>query len=186
MSDQVTATQAPEEKPADVQATPVPAPEATPKAEAKPAAPPSFFVEPTDRVRVDVDVLWHPESGRPVSVSKVGIGARFEEIEYLKHTVEWFEFSIPGYEDVANYRQRSSVYRREAGGMVVDRGQMRNFLLVWHLRDWSLRGRDGNKVPLVVEEAGCLHDDSVKAAMSVPSGILDAVLSLLEKELMLS
>lgn len=153
---------------------------------AEPIAAPSFFVEDSDRIRIAVDILWDARTGRPSSVSKVGLGIDFKELGYLGHSEEWFEFSVPTYEDITTYRQRSSNFRREANAMVVDKAQLRNFFVVWHLKDWSLRDRKGNKVPLALEENGCLHDDSIAKVMAVPSCIMDVVLSLFEKEIMLT
>lgn len=147
---------------------------------------PSFFVDESDRIRIAIDVIYDKDTGRPTGVSKTDIGIDFKEFEYLSHSEEWFEFSLPTYEDVTTYKQRSSTFRRDANGMVLDKIQFRNFLVVWHLKDWSLRDRKGEKVPLVHEKNGCLHDDSIAVVMKVPTGIMDLVLSQFEKDMMLN
>ena len=47
----------------------------------------------------------------------------------------------------------------------MDAIQMRNFLLVWHLKDWSLRGSDGKKVELKTTEEGALDDETIKKSL---------------------
>lgn len=148
---------------------------------------PSFFVKKTDRHRIEVDILSGKRDGRIMSVSRTGLGLNFEkDFTYLIHEVAWFEFSLPNYEDMSTYRQRSSVWRREAQQSVVDRLQLRNFMLVWHLKDWSLADEEGNKVKLEYEETGALTDECVARVYAVNPTLIDVVLTLLEKDVLLS
>jgi len=152
----------------------------------EPEAMPSFFIQSTDRQRIEIDVLFDKKTGKLTSFSRTGLGLDFTQFEYFGHTVEWFEFSIPTYEDITTYRQRCSVYRREAGKMLVDSVQIRNFLLVWHLKDWSLRGADGKKVELVHTDEGALNDESIKRVYKLPSALLDVLLTAFEKDITLA
>lgn len=149
-------------------------------------AQPSFFIQPTDRHRVEIDVLYDKKTGKLTSFSRAGIGIDFAQFKYFGHTVEWFEFSVPNYEDITNYRQRCSVYRRDAGKMLVDGVQLRNFLLVWHLKDWSLRGSDGKKIELTFTDEGAMSDDVIKQVYKLPASLLDVLLTAFEKEITLA
>ena len=104
---------------------------------------------------------------------------------YLKHDVAWFEFSLPTYEDMSTYRQRSTVWRREAQQSVVDKLQLRNFLLVWHLKDWSLTDAEGRRVALEQEDSGALTDASSARVYAANPTLLDVVLTLFEKDVLL-
>lgn len=148
---------------------------------------PSFFVKKSDRHRVEVDILSSTRDGKIVSVSRVGLGLNFQkEFPYLRHERVWFEFSLPNYEDMTTYRQRSASWKREAQQTIVDKLALRNFMLVWHLKDWSLADESGNKVVLEQEESGALTDDSVAKVYAVSPTLIDVVLTLLEKDILLA
>lgn len=148
---------------------------------------PSFFVEENERTKVVVDILSSKADGKIMSVSRAGLGLNFaKDFAYLKHSMIWFDFTVPSYEDMSTYRQRSASYRREAGQMLVDRLQLRNFLLVWHLKDWSLMDKQGKKIELKHDEGGSLSDESLKRVYSFHSTILDVVLTIFEKDILLT
>jgi len=147
---------------------------------------PSFFVEKDDRIKVEVDVLASKQDGRIVSVSRKGLGIDFGEFDYLYHSVEEFEFSTPTYDEMSTYRQRSTVFKGEAQQMVVDRVQMRNYFLVWHLKDWTLKDRKGEKVELEHDKDGSLKDGSMKMVYSVQPTLIDVVMTLFEKDMLLT
>jgi hypothetical protein len=150
-----------------------------------PMAEPSFFVEADDVRRIVVDVLCSKRDGKVLSVSRAGIGVDYGQFKYLRHTQEWFEFSVPSYEDMQNYRRNSSIYRQDSAQLVVDRMQLRNFFLVWHLKEWSLRDRKGAAVELKHEKSGAVTDASIKRVYAVHPTILDIVLTVFEKEILL-
>jgi hypothetical protein len=110
----------------------------------------------------------------------------FESFEHLGHTSEWFEFAVPNYDQISTYRQRSSSYRKDAQRTVVDSAQFRSFLVVWHLKDWSLRNADGEKAALSEDKNGTLSQKSIEKVYSIAPAIMDAVLTALERRLMLS
>lgn len=149
-------------------------------------AAPSFFVDREENHRVEVDILTRKNDGRVVSVARTGIGMDYKQFDRLQHCQEWFEFTMPDYDQMANYRQKAAVYRREAESMMVDKIQLRNFLLVWHLKDWSLRGKDGKKVELKLDEDGSLSEGSIERVYAIHTTILDIVLTVFEKDLLLT
>jgi hypothetical protein len=152
----------------------------------EPTVAPSFFIDTTKRHSIKVDILCSKKDGQVLSVSRVGLGIDYNEFKYLNHVEEWFEFTIPTYEDMSTYRQRCGTYRAEAQQVLIDRLQLRNFMLVWHLKDWSLRTPDGKKVPLAHDENGSLSDESLKMVYKTHTTILDVVLTIFEKDLLLT
>lgn len=153
----------------------------------KPAVRPSFFVKKTARHVVKLDVLSDKADGRVVSVSKAGLGIDFDaDFPFLTHTELTFEFSVPNYEDMSTYRQRSSMFRREAQQVIVDKLQLRNFLLVWHLKDWNLTDDEGKKVELTFDPNGSLSEDSLAMVYAVSPTLLDVVMTFYEKDILLT
>lgn len=150
----------------------------------KPARIPSFFIEDDDRIRVEVDILFLKDTGKLVSVARKGLLDE-SDFKVLGLTSEWFEFSPAGYEDMSGYRQRCSVFRREAGRMLTDPIGLRNYLVVWHLKDWSMRDRKGVKMPLSFAPSGALDDGSIKRVYKMNTTLLDVVLTLFEKDMMM-
>ena len=152
----------------------------------KPAAKPSFFVKKTARHTISVDVLTSKDDGRIVSVSRTGLGIDFgKDFSYMVHTKLDFFFSMPNYEDMSTYRQRSSVYRKEVQQMMVDKLSIRNFLLVWHLKDWNMTDEAGNKIVLTFDHNGTLSDESTAAVYALSPTLMDVVMTVLEKDLLL-
>jgi len=157
------------------------------KSEDKPVAKPSFFVKKSSRHIILMDVLTSKDDGRIVSVSRSGLGINFEQdFPFMLHTELRFEFSLPNYEDMSTYRQRSSVYRREAQQVIVDRLQLRNFLVVWHLKDWSLTDDNGSKIELRFDDNGSMSEDSLALVYALSPTLLDVVMTIYEKDVLLT
>jgi hypothetical protein len=147
---------------------------------------PAFFVDEEEKSRVEVDVLFDKNTGKLLSISKTGLGVDFKVYEYLGHVMEWFEFTQPTYDDLSTYRQRCSVYNKVAQKLFIDATQLRNFLLVWHLKDWSLKDKNGNKVELKLDEDGSLSKESMETVYKTFPTLLDVVLTVFEKDIMLA
>ena len=145
---------------------------------------PSFFVEDEDRLTVEVDILFEKKTGKLVSVSRSGL-INEEEFQTLGYCKETFSFKPVGYEQMSNYRQRCSVFRRDAGRALTDPIALRNYLIVWHLKDWTMRDRKGNKIELKFNENGALDDESIQQVYKTNTTMLDVVLTLFEKDMMM-
>lgn len=157
------------------------------KVEPKPDVKPSFFVKKSARHMVVMDVLTSKEDGRVVSVSKSGLGIDFlKDFPFLTHTELRFEFSIPNFEDLSTYRQRSAVFRREAQQVIVDKLQLRNFLLVWHLKSWNLTDEEGKSLELKLDPNGSLADESLALVYALSPTLLDVVMTIYEKDILLT
>jgi hypothetical protein len=148
---------------------------------------PSFFVDPDATDRIYVDILYEKDSGKIVSASSKGIieASDLEKLEHIGYTSEWFEFTLPNYDQVASYRQRSSVFRSEAGKAIVDQTQFRRFLIVWHLKKWSLRDGSNQEVALTMDKNGTLDQKSIEKVYSISPALMDVVMTALERKLLL-
>jgi hypothetical protein len=147
---------------------------------------PSFFVDTEEKSRVDVDILFDKTTGKLLSISKTGLGVDFSVYNYLGYVKEYFDFTQPTYDDLSTYRQRCSVYNKVAQRLFVDSTQLRNFLLVWHLKDWSLKDKNGNKVELKHDDDGSLSKESMDIVYKTFPTLLDVVLTIFEKDIMLA
>jgi hypothetical protein len=147
---------------------------------------PSFFIDKSSKHRIEIDILSSKEDGKIMSVSRTGLGLNFsEEFGYLRHTQAWFDFTLPTYEDMSSYRARCATFRREVGQLLVDKLQLRNYMLVWHLKDWSLQDKDG-KIELNFDKDGSLDTGSVQKVYSLHPTIIDVMLTIFEKDILLT
>jgi hypothetical protein len=146
---------------------------------------PSFFIDEDDTQDIKVDILSDRENGKILSISRAGL-VDMSEFEYLTATEVKFTFSVPTYDDIIKYRQECRTFDRDANKSIVDNVQMRNFYLVWHLKDWTLTDSKGEKVELAHEENGALKDSSIKCVYKMPASVLDVILTLFEKDVLIS
>jgi hypothetical protein len=153
--------------------------------EPKVIARPKFFIKTEDRVKVELVLLFNKRSGEIVNISLKEFHIDLSKLEFLGGTEEWFEFSRPSYDEISSYRQKSMVFDKNLGRMLVDPVRMRNFLIIFHLKSWSIRGDDGSPIVLTFNERGALDDDSVKFIDKLHPTILDIALSKFETEILL-
>ena len=152
---------------------------------------PSFFVEAgeedeREKARVEVDILTSKKTGKVLTVARTGLGIDFKDFEYLRHTRVWFEFTVPTYDEISRYRKECGVWQPQAQQVLIDKLQMRDYLLVWHLKDWSLEGKDG-KVELEHDkEDGSLEKKTIKKVYSLHPTIIDVVMTIFEKDTLLT
>lgn len=142
--------------------------------------PPSFFVDPNQTIRINIDVISHPTTGKILSVIRSGTIDSEELGKVLVKTEHWFEFTIPIYEQVSMYRQRSSRYINKES--VVDINFFRNFIIAAHLKDWSLTDAKGNKIVLERNADDYFTKETMDIINHVAVVIWDVVLTSFEKE----
>jgi len=153
----------------------------------KSKAKPSFFIKKSAKHTIKIDVLTSKEDGRVVSVSKADIGMDFDkDFSFVDHTELDFVFSVPNYEDMSTYRQRSTSYRRDAQQMIVDKAQLRNHLLTWHLKSWNVPDDEGSVIELTFDKSGALSDESLSVVYAMSPTLLDVVMTWFEKDVLLS
>jgi len=155
---------------------------------------PSFFIGSTDegeereRVRVEVDILTSKKTGKVMSVARTGLGLEdeFKKLNHLLHSRMWFEFTVPDYQDISSYRKQCGVWHPAAQQVLIDKLEMRNFFIVWHLRDWSITDSKAEKVELEHDEDGSLTKPTMKRVYSMHSSIIDVVMTTFEKAALLT
>ncbi len=149
---------------------------------------PSFFVRAEERVRVEVDILFRKTDGHILNVALAELKIDFSKVEYLGHSREWFEFSQPKYDDMASYRQQSMVFNQRTGKLIVDPVKLRNFLIVFHLKGWSIRSADGVVVPLTFagdSSRSALTGECLNVLDSIHPTVIDVIMSKFEVEILL-
>jgi hypothetical protein len=145
---------------------------------------PSFFIEDNDEIVIEVDILFDKRTGRLTSVSRSGIVNK-DDFQTMGHSVESFTFRPVNYDEITKYRQKCSTYRMDAGRSLVDPIHLRNFLIVWHLKDWTIKNGKGKKVELKFSDEGALDAESIEKVYSINPTLLDVVLTLFEKDMMM-
>lgn len=150
------------------------------------SAMPLFFVDAESRHRVEVDIMFSKRDGRILSVSKTNVMVDFSEFDKLGHTKEWFEFTQPSYEELIEYRRRSAVFNAQMGQAIVDKTKLRDHYLVLHLKNWSLKDKDGNPVLLSHNLNGSLDENSMAKVYNLSPVILDIVLTIFENDCLIS
>ena len=148
---------------------------------------PSFFVQPNEeKIRIGVDIIYSKKNGKILNIVRSNSNMDFSKFKVLGYTQEWAEFTQPTYDEIATYRQKSFVFDESADRMVLDVVKMRNCFIIWHLKDWSLRDVNGNKVELEHSNNGSLNVESIKKIYNVFPTLLDVFLTLFEKDAFLA
>lgn len=141
---------------------------------------PSFFMDDGQTVKIDLDIWSDPDTGRILSVTKRGeIDSEAME-KYVLKTEHWFEFSVPNFDDVCIYRQKSSRYLGKE--QVTDINLFRNFILLGHLQGWSLSDKNGNPVEVKREKDGSLSLETVGWINKLHTVVWDIVFTLFERQ----
>lgn len=150
-------------------------------------ASPKFFVKPDKTLRIEVDILSDPDDGQIhliVQKNEALKALNIDKLGNFVHTSHWFEFSVPNYAQMSEYRERCSVLGN-ADKFVVDNIRLRQFILLRHLREWSLTDDDGNIMPLAKNADGSLTLESENSIMSLPNSLIDVVMNAFEKDAMI-
>lgn len=144
----------------------------------------SFFVENSDKIRVTVDVLFDKSNGKIVGYFASGkLNDDLKEFAAMYGVSnEWFEFTSPGYGDVSAYRQKCSIYDEKNSKIVVNQEVFRQLLLTWHLKDWSLKGKDGKKINLTTTKDGTLDTKSLALIGKCSDILINLVMEQFEAE----
>ena len=96
-----------------------------------------------------------------------------------------FWFSRCPYDKFNRYRNRCMIYNAEDQNNTVNELKLREFLLIFHLLDWNLTDENGKKIELKFDPNKALSDESLKLIYTLPTMLLDVVLSLYEKKMSL-
>ena len=145
---------------------------------------PSLFIEAEKRIRVTLEILFDPTDGKPLLIAAIPQGRAENTLRYLKRSIEWMEFSHPSYDDMVNYRRTAMTYDKSLGQFVTDPVRLRLCFIRFHLIDWSLRDKTGDKVELKRTEEGLTGEAMMKVGEVTPA-LMDVVLTEFEKDTLL-
>jgi hypothetical protein len=148
------------------------------------AALPKFFIDSNDRIKVELVVMFNKKSGELLNISLKEFRIDLSKLTFLGSSVEWFEFSRPTYDGLSSYRQKSMLFDKTIGKMLVDPVRLRNFLIVFHLKAWSIRDNEGKPQELGFN-GNALDSSALKVVDKVHPTMLDIVLSKFETEILL-
>jgi len=145
---------------------------------------PQLFVSDDERVKVGVDILFDPATGRPLLM----LGSKEEtstQLKFLNRTHEWAEFSHPSYDDVVAYREASMTWDNQSRQFLSDPVKMRLHYIRYHLKAWSLQN-NGKPVELEFARDGAeLSQDCMNRIGKVTPSLMDLFLTEFERETML-
>ncbi len=159
-------------------------PNVEPKDEAivvKKAVPPKMFIGVDETVTVSVDVISDANTGKVAFVFPKGEAEgiqREDKSNFFSFTPFDFEFTIPNYEQISMYRQRSSANPQGR----IDKSVLNSFILVNHLKSWTIKDAEGEIIELEFDLSGELSKDGISKINRVPIVLWDTVLPLFERE----
>lgn len=157
------------------------------KVEKKKVAPKIFF-NPDSKVEISVNGYHNNDTGElafaiPVDDKETSDNEAFKDTFTVVNYKFWF--SRCSYDKFNRYRTRSMIYNSEDQNNTVNELRLREYLLVFHLVDWNLKDENGNKIELKFDPNKALSDDTLKLIYTLPSLLLDVVLSTYEKRMSL-
>lgn len=156
------------------------------QSEEKPSTSPKLFTKGEDKVKVEIDVLFNKDDGEILSVVMADIGLDLETIEQvLGHQRLWFEFTQPTYDKLNRYRQRSVKYDSAARANVINNLAMRDFFIIYHLKEWNVQDGDGNKIQLEFDKNGAMTDESLDKVYELHPSIIDIAMTAFERKVLL-
>jgi hypothetical protein len=150
------------------------------------ATSPKLFVTEDEEIEVEVDVIFNRESGEILSVVIAELEIDVEKIKTIfGYQRSKFVFTRPVYDKLNRYRQRATEFNSEAKLNIINQSKMRDFFLVYHLKDWNIEDENGNKIELKFEPNGSLTDETIDVVYGLHPSILDVVITSFERKLLL-
>lgn len=146
---------------------------------------PSYFITSESKKKVNINIICSPISGAILSIIPETFNIDYSKFPNLDVYKIWFEFTIPTYEQISNYRLNSGFYNPAAQRIVVDSNKMRLFFLKNHLKNWNLTDENGEEIKLNFDAIGCLNDESLDVVCNVFPTLIDIVLTYYEKNYLL-
>ena len=145
---------------------------------------PFLFVKLDELVNVKIIVVYD-EKGSVMSVLNDDFFHLKDTLDVLKYNEYTFKFSSVNYEKINKYRQKCMEIDRIQNVQVVNNFKIRDFLIVYHLKEWDLKDENGNAIELKFDVNKALSDESIEIVYSLHPSIIDVVLTTLEKKLLL-
>lgn len=94
-----------------------------------------------------------------------------------------FMFSHTPYNELNSYRTQSLIHNAIDKTSTINQLKLRDFLWVWHLKDWNYTNEDNAPIPLTFDPNGALSDNSLNQLYTIPANVLDLAISLYERKI---
>lgn len=154
------------------------------KEKAIPPKRPNLFLKKDQRIKVEILLLTDIEGNIKNIVKKGLIDENILEHSTLFKFYETLEFSYPNFDQLSRYKSQSTFFDRSTQQLMLDNIKLRNYYLIWHLKDWTFTDIDGNKIPLKFDKDGSLSQDTIAVVYDTYPTILDICLNIFEKEIL--
>jgi len=147
---------------------------------------PSLFIEESERLRINAQILFDPETKRPQLIVAVAEGQEpTGKLQYLKRFMVWAEFTHPTYDDMLTYREQAMTWDARTRQFLSDPVKLRLFYLRYHLKDWSVVDAKGQTVKLEFD-GGSLTDECMSRVGGITPSLMDVLLTEFERQALLT
>lgn len=147
---------------------------------------PKLFFKENDKIEISLDAYHNNETGE-LSFVVPSDNTDFKDDtslnELFNKVVYKFWFTRIPYDKLNRYRSRSMIYNSEDQNNTINELRLREFFLIFHLVDWNITDEDGEKIELKFDMNKTLSDESLKLIYSLPSSLIDTVLTTFERKL---
>lgn len=127
----------------------------------------------------------YDDDGQIVSVLNEDVATLKDVLVSFNFKEYVFKFSQVNYDKLNKYRQRSLEYDKMTKNNIVNHLKIRDYFIIYHLRDWNIDDENGKKVELKFDTNGSLSDESVEKVYSLHPSIIDVVLTSFERKMVL-
>lgn len=145
---------------------------------------PFLFINSEKLIDVNI-IVFYDDDGNIVSVLNEDLSDVKNTINVLKYVDITFKFLPINYDKINKYRQRSTDYDRNDGTPKINNYKLRDFLLVYHLKDWDIKDEAGNIIKLSFDVNGALSDESVEKVYKLHPSIIDVVMTTYERKMLI-
>ena len=148
---------------------------------------PRMFVKKDETITVEFEIMFFKETGEILSVIPKDIPNQIADTmrSYFGVDSYKFTFSKPSYNQMNRYRNGSSEIERSSRTSMVNNLKLRDYFLIFHLKEWNMTDEEGNVIKLGFEPNGALDDASEKIVYGLHPTILDVVLASFERQMVL-
>ena len=158
-------------------------------APAKPKAQPRLFFNRDSRVEISVNGYHSNDTGELAFVllaDDKDAAAEDRSLDELFTKVNYrFWFTRCPYNRYNRYRTSSMIYNTEDQNNTINELKLRELFLVFHLVDWNLTDAEGKRIELKFDPNKALSEESLNLIYTLPSMLIDLVLSTYEKRMSL-
>jgi hypothetical protein len=143
---------------------------------------PKLFVKTDVLEEVQVEVVYNPFDGEVLSITQpdvLNIGA-LSGLGVVRYK---FKFSPVSYDQMMFYKRASSRFDQQAKEMMVDRSQLRSFLMINHLRETDMNDEDGQPFKIELDDRGNMSTKTLQRLYKTIPVLLESVMEIFEKRL---